>query len=94
MGTSVENQDTVWRIKELKCHTRFVSFEPLENVGKINLSKIDWVIIGGESRAGYREDTRYYTSMQNTPVFFKQWGGPRPQIRWTTPRRQIIRQVS
>ena len=49
MGTSIEDNDTTWRIRELrrvKCHVRFISFEPLlEEIYKVDLSKIDWAII-------------------------------------------------
>ena len=51
LGTSVENRRVVHRIAELKrCRAavRFISFEPLIGpVGKVNLSKIDWAIVGG-----------------------------------------------
>lgn len=90
MGVSVENNDTVWRIKELKkvkCTIRFVSFEPLlEHLNKINLSGIDWAIIGGESGPRYRQiqkewiqDLIKQCKEQKVKVFFKQWGGIRPK---------------
>ena len=59
MGVSVENEDYKWRIddlRETKCHTRFLSIEPLIGpVGKLDLQNIDWVIIGGESGYNHRE---------------------------------------
>jgi len=90
MGVSVENADYKWRINELlkvKCHTRFISFEPLINsVGKVDLRGIDWAIIGGESGVGYRAvEKRWIKEIirqckkQNVAVFFKQWGGIRPK---------------
>ena len=90
MGTSIENNDTTWRIRELrrvKCHVRFISFEPLlEEIYKVDLSKIDWVIIGGESGHHYRPvEEEWIQSLikqckqQNVKVFFKQWGGFRPK---------------
>ena len=92
MGTSVEDNQTTWRIKELhkvKCYTRFVSFEPLlENIDKINLSGIDWAIIGGESGHHYRPIQKEWIQglieqceKQDVKVFFKQWGGLRPKSR-------------
>ena len=90
MGTSVEDNQTTWRIKELrkvKCHTRFVSFEPLlEDIDKTSLSGIDWAIIGGESGHHYRQVQKEWIqnlivqcNKQNVKVFFKQWGGLRPK---------------
>ena len=90
MGVSVENADYNWRIKELrkvKCHTRFISFEPLlDSVGKIDLSGIDWAIIGGESGVGFRTIKKKWIKeiirqckKQKVAVFFKQWGGIRPK---------------
>jgi protein gp37 len=90
MGVSVENEDYVWRIDELRkvhCNTRFISFEPLiGSVGEINLKGIDWAIIGGESGHNYRNVDRNWIleiieqcKKQNVPVFFKQWGGIRPK---------------
>lgn len=90
MGVSVENEDYVWRIDELrkaKCHTRFVSFEPLlGSVGKIDLAGIDWAIIGGESGFGFRPVQKKWIKeiitqcrKQKVAVFFKQWGGIRPK---------------
>lgn len=90
MGVSVENADYVQRINELKtvkCHTRFVSFEPLlGSVGKVDLTGIDWAIIGGESGFGFRPVQKVWVEeiikqcrKQNVAVFFKQWGGTRPK---------------
>ncbi|RNJ78985.1 MAG: phage Gp37/Gp68 family protein [Nitrosopumilus sp. B06] len=90
MGTSIESSEYVSRINDLqkvRCHTRFISFEPLlESVGRVNLRGIDWVIIGGESGHHYRpvqkewiEDIINQCTRQEVAVFFKQWGGPRPK---------------
>ena len=52
----------------------------------MNLDDIHWVIIGGESGTGYRPvkkewilDIISQCQRQDVPVFFKQWGGPRPK---------------
>ena len=90
MGVSVEDNNTTWRIQELrkvKCYMKFISFEPLlEKIKKVNLSGIDWAIIGGESGPYYRpvekewiEDLIIQCKKQNIKVFFKQWGGFRPK---------------
>ena len=90
MGTSIEDNDTAWRVQELrkvKCHVRFISFEPLlEEIDRINLSDVDWAIIGGESGHHYRAvEKKWIQSLikqceqQKVKVFFKQWGGFRPK---------------
>ncbi|MDP2605180.1 MAG: phage Gp37/Gp68 family protein, partial [Deltaproteobacteria bacterium] len=53
MGVSVENEEYTWRIDDLRgtnAHTKFLSIEPiLGPLSGLNLSGIDWVIVGGES---------------------------------------------
>lgn len=86
LGTSVEDRRVVSRIAALKkCRAavRFISFEPLIGpVGKVNLSKIDWAIVGGESgpRARPLETDsvdQIFDQCETFDVhfFFKQWGG-------------------
>ncbi len=86
-GVSVEDQKYgVPRIDHLRntpAHTRFLSIEPLlENLGTLDLSGIDWVIVGGESGAGARlmekqwvESIRRACRSSGSRFFFKQWGG-------------------
>jgi protein gp37 len=86
-GVSVEDrQYGVPRIDDLRsaaARIRFLSVEPLlENLGVIDLSNIDWVIVGGESGFGARPmQKEWVVSIQNQcaenriPFFFKQWGG-------------------
>ena len=67
---------------------RFLSVEPLlEDVGKLPLEGISWVIVGGESGPGARpmkEDwvlsIREQCAAANVPFFFKQWGGVRKKV--------------
>lgn len=64
LGTSVENQENVfraWRIADVPARVHFISAEPLlgeitftNAEGKNALERIDWVIVGGESGAGAR----------------------------------------
>ncbi len=90
MGVSIENQESDWRVDELRdidCSTRFISFEPLlGSIKNINLKGINWAIIGGESGIKHREIKKEWVlnlirqcKKQNVPVFFKQWGGVRPK---------------
>ncbi len=85
LGTSVENQEVVARIDDLRrvpAAIRFISFEPLiGSVGKVNLEDIDWAIVGGESGHLARPiqiewiDEIYDQCRENgTAFFFKQWG--------------------
>ena len=101
MGTSIEDNVSLFRIKELrkvKCYNRFISFEPLlEKLDKVNLKNIDWAIIGGESGPHYRPvkedwiwDLIKQCKKQKVKVFFKQWGGPRPKSGGRMIRGKII----
>ena len=90
LGTSIEDANSLFRMDELRkvrCKTRFISFEPLLGaIGSVNFDGIHWAIVGGESGAGYRPvkkewilDIIMQCKEQRVPVFFKQWGGPRPK---------------
>ena len=56
MGTSVESQDYVHRVRtisDVPAKIRFLSIEPLLGpIVRLPLSNIDWVIVGGESGPG------------------------------------------
>lgn len=59
MGTSVENRRALCRIDSLRScssNVRFLSLEPLLEplADALDLSGIDWVIVGGESGPGFR----------------------------------------
>lgn len=86
MGVSVENEKYTYRIDHLcntNAKTKFLSIEPLIGpINKLDLTNIDWVIVGGESGSGARpmkekwvikikEECLY----AGVPFFFKQWGG-------------------
>lgn len=86
MGVSVENQDYTFRIDHLRqtgASIKFLSLEPLLGpLHQLNLERIDWVIVGGESGPGARimlkswvTDIRDQCLEAQVPFFFKQWGG-------------------
>lgn len=86
MGTSVENALALYRVKDLvqtPAHIRFLSCEPLLGpLPRLPLSKIHWVIVGGESGPGARPMEKNWVVQiknrcvsQGVPFFFKQWGG-------------------
>jgi protein gp37 len=89
IGTSVENQDTVYRVQHLKriqSEIRFLSCEPLIGPLEFDPTGIHWVIVGGESGIGRRPmDARWARSIRDVcvrsriPFFFKQWGGRTPK---------------
>ena len=67
---------------------KFLSIEPLlESLGPVDLSGMDWVIVGGESGPHARpleEDWVLEVLQQcrryQVPFFFKQWGGTRKKL--------------
>jgi len=86
MGVSVENQKYTPRIDDLRktgAKTKFLSLEPLLGPLKnLDLSEIDWVIVGGESGYGARPmllnwvtSIREQCQRAGVAFFFKQWGG-------------------
>lgn len=86
MGVSVERQDYVSRIDDLRATAaavKFLSLEPLLGpLRGLDLTMIDWVIVGGESGPGARPmdpdwvlDIREQCRASEVPFFFKQWGG-------------------
>ncbi len=91
-GVSVENRKYgLPRIEHLRnagAGIRFLSVEPLlEDVGKLDLKGIDWVIVGGESGPGARPmeknwvvSVRDQCEREGVPFFFKQWGGVRKSV--------------
>ncbi len=91
-GVSVENAPALSRLRHLRAApagVRFVSFEPLIGpLGAIDLTGIDWAIVGGESGPGFRDvqaawvrEIRDQCLATDTAFFFKQWGGLRPISR-------------
>jgi len=90
MGVSVEDASQVGRIDALRqvpAAVRFLSAEPLIGpLGCIDLTGINWVIVGGESGrnarpvdVGWVQSLRDQCSDANVAFFFKQWGGRTPK---------------
>ena len=86
LGVSVEDRkDGVPRIDKLRtidASIKFLSVEPLlEDLGELDLTGIDWVIVGGESGAKARPmkeewvlNIKKQCEAQDVAFFFKQWG--------------------
>lgn len=86
MGVTVESQAEVKRINDLRrvsAAVRFLSIEPLLGpIKKLDLSGINWVIVGGESGPKARPmkeewvvAIRDQCLQDGVAFFFKQWGG-------------------
>jgi protein gp37 len=90
VGVSVEDRSKLSRIRHLReapVGVRFLSIEPLiGRIGRLDLTDIDWVIVGGESGPGARpidvawvREVRDQCADEGVAFFFKQWGGFRPK---------------
>ena len=90
-GVSVEDREyglpRIDALRRTNAAVRFLSVEPLlESLGRIDLSGIDWVIVGGESgvrprpiAASWVREIRDQCKTAAVPFFFKQWGGRSPK---------------
>jgi len=86
LGVTVENKKDglprIDKLRKLNATVLFLSIEPLlEDLEKINLKNIDWVIVGGESGNRARPmDEKWVLNIKkqcednNIAFFFKQWG--------------------
>lgn len=84
MGVSVEYQRWTNRVDDLRetpAQVKFLSCEPLLGRLDLDLTGIDWVIVGGESghgarpmRADWARAIREQCQAAGVPFFFKQWG--------------------
>lgn len=86
MGVTIEDYTQLDRLNHLRKSSatiKFLSLEPLlTKLPQLDLSDIDWVIVGGESGPNSRPIKKEWVleiqnncSEQNVPFFFKQWGG-------------------
>jgi protein gp37 len=86
MGVSVEDERVTQRIdflRQTNAAIKFLSCEPLIGpLMNLNLTGIDWVIVGGESGRKARPmkewwvwDVKQQCQEQEVLFFFKQWGG-------------------
>lgn len=85
LGVTVEAQSSRFRIeclRNLSASVKFLSCEPLvEDLGELDLTGIDWVIVGGESgpkarpmQESWALSIRRQVEEQGARFFFKQWG--------------------
>lgn len=85
LGVTVECQASKTRIdclRAIPAKIHFLSCEPLlESLGVLNLSGIEWIIVGGESGSSARPmkeewviEIKEQSENQKSAFFFKQWG--------------------
>lgn len=86
MGVTVEDESCLRRVDDLRrtnAAVKFLSIEPmLRPLSGLDLTGIDWVIVGGESGPNARPmESKWVTEVRDScqqarvPFFFKQWGG-------------------
>jgi len=91
MGVTIENDQVTNRIDSLRkvpAFIKFLSIEPLITaIPNLNLTNIDWVIVGGESGPKSRPikeewvlEIKDQCEQKEIPFFFKQWGGKNKRI--------------
>jgi protein gp37 len=91
LGVSIENQRFVHRadaLRTIPAVVRFLSIEPLLGpISDIDLTGIDWMIVGGESGPGYRpmqlswvRALRVAAKFNRVAFFFKQSAAPRTEM--------------
>lgn len=85
LGVTVEAKSSRFRIdwlRNISASVKFLSCEPLvEDLGELDLTGIDWVIVGGESgpkarpmQESWALNIRKQVYKQGARFFFKQWG--------------------
>jgi protein gp37 len=86
LGVTVDNRKEglprIDKLRNLQASVLFLSVEPLlEDLGKMNLKNIDWVIVGGESGNKARPmdkewvvNIKQQCETEGIAFFFKQWG--------------------
>lgn len=91
LGVSVENPSFTWRIDALRripSRVHFLSLEPLlAPLPNLDLRDIEWVIVGGESGAGFRpmphdwaRHIRDQCETEGIAFFFKQSAAPHTEM--------------
>ncbi len=86
LGVTVEDKKSglprIEKLRHIPATIKFLSMEPLlEDLGEVDLSGIDWVIVGGESGPKARpmkeewvNNIKKQCEKFGIPFFFKQWG--------------------
>jgi protein gp37 len=104
MGVTVENEKYLSRLDDLRFSSacvKFVSCEPLLGpIDDLDLTGIDWVIVGGESGRNPRpmkkewvETIQQQCEVQQVPFFFKQWGGRNKKKNGSMLNGRVFREM-
>ena len=91
LGTSVEDMRVAKRVDHLRgipAAVRFISYEPaIGPLNELDITGIDWMIYGGESGPGYREENKQWARdmhskciASGTAFFHKQSAGWRTEL--------------
>ena len=100
LGVTVETARYRFRIDDLRktpARIKWLSLEPLLGpLGEVDLTDIDWAVVGGESGPGARPvqeewilEIRRRCRRSGTAFFFKQWGGVNKKRTGRTLRGKI-----
>ena len=88
-GVTVNEEADVWRLdhqKKIKCAKRWAIFEPLYSAIDYDLTFLDWVIIGPQSRPMFQPKKEWVQSIldnaRGVPVFMKS------TLEWQPKRRE------
>jgi protein gp37 len=84
-GVTIESQEVSYRadfLRRIPSRVRYICFEPLiGEISDIDISGIDWAILGGETGRGSRRLHKEWAARLNrictdadVPLFFTQWG--------------------
>lgn len=103
MGVTVEDNAYIDRCEMLKmtgAKLKFISAEPLlSDLPDLDLSGIDWLIVGGESGPKARKieeewilNLKKMASDNGTAFFFKQWGGVNKKKTGCLLQGEIVQQ--
>jgi protein gp37 len=104
MGVTVEDISVIKRIDLLRstgARVKFLSCEPLlSKLPKINLTGIDWVIVGGESgrtprliKEEWVINIKEQCQKADVAFYFKQWGGTNKKKNGSVLNGEYFKQV-
>jgi protein gp37 len=91
LGSSIEDNRVAERgpiLTSIPAIVHFISYEPaIGPLDELDLSEIEWMIVGGESGPGYRKmqvswalDMQLRCLEEGVPFFFKQNSAPRTEM--------------
>lgn len=90
LGTTIEDQRVAHRadiLRDIPARIRYISYEPAIGPLRLNLKNIHWVIYGGESGPGYRQENKQWArdmkddcEKSGIAFFHKQSSGYRTEL--------------